>query len=67
MPTQTMQNALDHYRATREQGAKPIDAQFEYNRFTRAWHAAHPTGSRQDVLQAWQEYRERPVDQRGPA
>lgn len=63
--TQTMQDALDRYRATREQGPKPIDAQFEYNRFTRAWHEANPAGPREDLLHAWQRYRERPVDQRG--
>lgn len=65
--TQTMQDALDHYRATREQGLKSIDAQFEYNRFTRAWHEANPTRPREDLLHAWQKYRERPVDQRGRA
>lgn len=62
---QTMQDALDHYLATRCQGAKPIDVQFEYNRFTRAWHEANPMGERADLLSAWQEYRSRPVDQRG--
>lgn len=65
--TQTMQDALDHYLATRDQGAKSIDAQFEYNRFTRAWHEANPAGERADLLSAWQEYRSRPVDQRGRA
>jgi len=65
--TQTMQDALDHYVATRNQGAKPIDAQFEYNRFTRAWHEANPLGSRDDLIKAWQEYRARPVDARGRA
>lgn len=65
--TQTMQDALDHYRATRERGAKTIDAQFEYNRFTRAWHEANPTGAREDLLHAWQRYRERPIEQRGRA
>lgn len=65
--TQTMQDALDHYLATRGQDAKPIDAQFEYNRFTRAFHEANPAGGRADLLNAWQEYRSRPVDQRGRA
>lgn len=63
--TQTMQDALDHYRATRDQGTKSIDGQFEFNRFTRAWHEANPTGNRDDLIQAWKEYRELPVDQRG--
>ncbi|SLM92840.1 hypothetical protein FM105_03360 [Brevibacterium yomogidense] len=65
--TQTMQDALDHYRATRGQGAKPIDAQFEYNRFTRAWYADNPAGSREELLRAWRRYREGPVDHRGRA
>lgn len=65
--TQTMQDALDHYLATRSGGAKPIGAQFEYNRFTRAWHEANPSGERAQLLRAWQEYRSRPVDQRSRA
>lgn len=36
--TQTMQDALEHWRATRDQPVRSIDPQFEYNRFTRAWH-----------------------------
>ncbi len=36
--TKTMQDAIDHFAATREQATKSIDRQFEYNRFTRAWH-----------------------------
>lgn len=63
--TQTLGNALEHYIATRSQGAKPIDSQFEYNRFTRAWHEANPAGARSELLRAWQEYRSRPRDQRG--
>lgn len=65
--SQTMRDALEHYRATREQRAKPIDPQFEFNRFTRTWHEAHPTGTRDDALRAWRTYRERPVDERGRA
>lgn len=62
--TQTLQDALAHYRSTRDQGAKPIDAQFEYNRFTRAWHEANPTGHREELLRDWQTYRSLPLDQR---
>jgi hypothetical protein len=63
--TQTLQDALDHYHATRGQGQKDIGSQFEYNRFTRAWHRTHPDGSREELLEAWQDYRSRPVDERG--
>lgn len=65
--TQTMQDALDHYRTTRGLGTKRIDAQFEYNRFNRAWHQSNPAGKREDLLSAWQQYRERPVEERGRA
>lgn len=65
--TQTMQDALDHYLRTRAQGSKDIGAQFEYNRFTRAWHTEHPSGTRDELLAAWHEYRRRPIDSRGRA
>ena len=65
--SQTMQDALEHYRATRGQRAAPIDPQFEITRFTRTWHQAHLTGTREDALRDWRAYRERPVDARGRA
>lgn len=63
--TQTLQDAVDHWRATRTAGSREIDPQFEYNRFTRTWHTANPNGTREEVLAAWQVYRSRPVDERG--
>lgn len=63
--TQTLQDALDHYRAARGQTDKPIDGQFEYNRFTRAWHQANPSGSQEEFLRAWRAYRDTPIDERG--
>lgn len=63
--TQILQDALDHYHMTRYQGRKTIGSQFEYNRFTRAWHEVHPDGSREELLEAWHDYRSRPVDKRG--
>lgn len=63
--TQTLQDALDHYLATRGAGQKSIGEQFEYNRFTRAWHESHPDGSREELLAAWRHYRSLPVDERG--
>ncbi|MGM7697049.1 DUF6434 domain-containing protein [Microbacterium sp. A84] len=63
--TQTLQDALEHYYASRDQGQKAIGSQFEYNRFTRAWYQAHPEGSREDLIEAWRDYRRRPVDERG--
>lgn len=65
--TKTMQDAVNHWHETRGGGPKVIDRQFEYNRFTRAWHEAHPDGSREDLLEAWRQYRRRPIDERGRA
>lgn len=65
--SQTLQDALNHYVATRWRDAKPIDPQFEFNRFTRAWHETHPSGTHDEVLRGWRDNRARPVDQRGRA
>lgn len=65
--TRTLRDALEHWNRTRGQGERPIDPQFEYNRFTRAWHEQHPDGTREQLLVAWREYRRRPVDARGRA
>ncbi|PQZ91693.1 hypothetical protein CQ018_13025 [Arthrobacter sp. MYb227] len=63
--TTTMQDALDHFHATRNQGSKSIDSQFEYNRFTRGWHKKYPDGSRDELLADWRAYRDTPIDRRG--
>lgn len=65
--TTTLGDALSHYRATRGSGPDDIDAQFEFNRFTRTWHDRHPGGDRAALLAAWRDYRARPVDERGRA
>lgn len=65
--TRTLADALAHWHSTRRQEPRGIDPQFEYNRFTRAWHAQHPAGSRRELLAAWAEYRSRPVEERGRA
>lgn len=63
--TQTLQDALNHYLDTREQGQKSIDSQFEYNRFIRAWYTEHPESSREGLIEAWHDYRNRHIDERG--
>lgn len=63
--TKTMQNAVEHFYATRDLGNRSIDDQFEYNRFTRAWHLKYPSGSREELLEAWRAYRNTPSDERG--
>lgn len=65
--TKTMQDAVDHFHATRDQVSKSIDNQFEYNRFTRAWHRDFPEGSRDELLKAWRVYRNTPIDERALA
>lgn len=66
--SKTMQDAVDHFHATRNAAlVKPIDQQFEYNRFTRAWHQQHPAGTRDELLAAWRAYRNAPLEERGRA
>ena len=65
--TTTLGDALAHFHATRGLGPQEIGEQFELNRFTRAWHAQHPDGSRADLLRAWEAYRATPVDEREKA
>lgn len=62
--TQTLDDALRHWHATRDRGPDEIGGQFELNRFARRWHAAHPGGSHGDMLSAWREYRALPVEER---
>jgi hypothetical protein len=60
----TLQDALNRYTATRTTAPKPIDSQFEFNRFTRHWYATTPGGTRQEKLLAWREFRALRADQR---
>lgn len=63
----TLGDALEHWRATRTDAPRPISEQFEYNRFTRAWRSAHPESDREELLAAWRDYRDKPMDQRSRA
>ena len=63
--TQTLGDALEHWHRTRDTGTTHIDAQFEYNLFTREWFSEHPQGTRAELLNAWWQYRRSPVDERG--
>ncbi|GAC80122.1 hypothetical protein SAMN04488550_1749 [Gordonia malaquae] len=56
----TLADAVAHWHATRDLGPREIGEQFEYNRFTRAWHEANPDGDRTALLAAWHEHRRRP-------
>lgn len=65
--SQTLADALENWHRTRSTDRKSIDGQFEYNRFTRAWHDTHPNGSKNELLESWREYRRVPIDERGKA
>ena len=66
--TTTLGDAVHHWKTfTRNDAVTDIDPQFELNRFTRAWHASHPTGTRVEFLADWKRYRSLPIDERGRA
>ncbi|KGM03333.1 DUF6434 domain-containing protein [Cellulomonas cellasea] len=60
----TLGEVVAHWHATRDSPLQEIGAQFELNRFLRAWHAAHPGRSHAEALDAWRAYRALPVDAR---
>jgi SAP domain-containing new25/Domain of unknown function (DUF6434) len=64
--TTTLGEALHLWHATRDRPADQIGEQFELNRFTRRWYAAHPGGSRAELARAWADYRDTPVEERDP-
>lgn len=61
----TLGEAITVYQSGRGQKAEAIGAQFELNRFTRAFHEQHPGATAKEVRAAWIRYRALPVDQRG--
>ncbi len=68
----TLGEALEYWRTTRPAHPRPsaateISAQFELNRFTRAWHQTHPGRPRAELLAAWAHYRSLPVEARSRA
>jgi hypothetical protein len=65
--TATLGDAVTHWTSTRNGPATDIDPQFELNRFTRAWHAKNPSGTRGELLADWKYYRSLPLDERGRA
>ncbi len=60
----TLGASVAYWHATRSAGPSEIGPQFELNRFSRAWHEAHPGGSRTDLMAAWREHRALPVEAR---
>lgn len=53
----TLSDAVDVWHATRGRH-RPIGRQFEYNRFTSDYRRSHPDADRQEVLAAWERYKD---------
>lgn len=62
--SRTLEDAVSHWRSTRDRGPQPIGVQFELNRFSRSWHQSNPEGTRAEMLIAWEEYKSLPVERR---
>ena len=65
--TTTLGDAVEHWESTRNEPATVIDPQFEFNRFTRVWHATNPSGTRAQLLADWKRYRGLPLNERDQA
>lgn len=62
----TVGEVVAHWHASRGLPPPPTGAQFEWNRFARAWFAANPGGSAKQCRAAWRAHRELPRDERPP-
>ncbi|CAB4740929.1 MAG: hypothetical protein F2694_05255 [Actinobacteria bacterium] len=60
----TVADLVANWEATRDTPRSKPDAQFEYNRFSVRWHAAHVGGTAAGCRAAWFVYRSLPLDQR---
>lgn len=60
----TLGDAVEVWHRTRGADAPGIAAQFEYNTFVRDYRQEHPGASHQEVVTAWRDYRDTPVDRR---
>lgn len=62
----TLGDAIDHWQRTVETPLPKQSESLEFNRFTRAWHAANPEGTAAQCRQAWAAFRALPADERPP-
>lgn len=60
----TLGDAVEHWISTRDAADDEIGPQFELNRFTRLWWRANPGGNREQLRNAWLDYRSKPVEKR---
>ena len=62
----TLGQAVDLWYETAGLELPKQSQSLEFNRFTKAWHAAHPDGTPEQSRAAWMRYRSLPADQRPP-
>ena len=62
----TLGDAVQRWKETRDAPRRPIDSQFEWNTFVRAYRESHPHASHDAVAAAWSRYRGLPKDKRPP-
>ncbi|MEM9131142.1 MAG: DUF6434 domain-containing protein [Actinomycetota bacterium] len=60
----TLGQAVEHWHHTVGTELPPQSESLEFNRFTKAWHRAHPDRSPDEARAAWLRYRALPTDQR---
>ncbi|MGE0323714.1 MAG: DUF6434 domain-containing protein [Polyangiaceae bacterium] len=62
----TLEEAVAFWHATVNTELPPQSESLEFNRFTKAWHRAHPDGTPGEARAAWLRYRALPADERPP-
>ena len=60
----TLGDAVAHWHETLGSELPPQSESLEFNRFTKAWHRAHPEGAAGEARAAWKRYRALPEDER---
>jgi hypothetical protein len=59
-PGQPYSHAVSAWAELSADGTRPIEAQFEYNAFSRSYRADHPGCTGVEVREAWWDHRSRP-------
>lgn len=60
----TLGDAIDHWHSTVGTPLPQQSESLEFNRFTAAWHRAHPDGATKACREAWHRFRALPIDER---
>ena len=61
---QTLAQALQYWKNTKDAPTQTIDPQFEYNRFMRQYFSQNKGSDLSDAIHAWRIYRDTPKSQR---